>query len=121
MSEQTDQQKPKLLVVSEVKKLIKAQGNQSGPEFLLALDAQVSATIRKACADEGPHTRLSEASLTGRAAVAPTKIDDKREKLKELRNLAARALLQVNVVTKTDYLKFFNSVKDNLDTILNEK
>lgn len=117
----SDETKPKFIVVSAVKQLIKDLGNQSGSEFLMALDAQVSATVRKACATEGPHTRLSEASLGAPAAVASVKIDDTREKLKELRDTACRALLQVNVVSKKDYLQFFNAVKDTLETILQEK
>lgn len=112
--------KPKFIVTSAVKALVKDLNNQSGPGFLTALDASVSATIRKACADIGPNKRLDETSITGGTTAKPVNLDESHAKLKEMRDTAAVALLQVNVVTKTDYLKFFRTVLETTEQLLNQ-
>jgi|KBSSwiStaDraftv2_1062776.scaffolds.fasta_scaffold10740_7 hypothetical protein len=110
--------KPEFIVTSSVKKLVKGLGNQSGPEFLTALDSVVSATVRKACSDLGPNKRLNETSISG-----PKKSsnigNETATKFRELRDVAACALLQVNVVTRKDYIKFFQSVRELTDQLIN--
>jgi hypothetical protein len=116
----SDETKPKFIVTSAVKSLVKDLNNQSGPGFLTALDASVSATIRKACADIGPNKRLDETSISGGTA-KPVNLDESHAKLKEMRDTAANALLQVNVVTKIEYLKFFKTVFETTEQLLNKQ
>jgi hypothetical protein len=113
--------KPKFIVTSAVKALVKDLNNQSGPGFLTALDASVSATVRKACSDTGPNKRLDETSILGGTTAKPMDLDKSHEKLREMRDTAAIALLQVNMVTKNEYIKFFRTVLETTEQLLNQK
>jgi len=117
MSEETS--KPEFIVTSAVKKLVKGLGNQSGPGFLTALDASVSATIRTACSNLGPNKRLDETSISGSSA-KPIDLGKSHAQIKEMRDTAARALLQVNVVCRKDYLEFFRTVLETSEQLLNQ-
>ncbi len=117
----TETNKPKFIVVSEVKKLVKSLGNQSGPEYLTALDASISASIRKHCADEGPNKRLNESSVFAQPKIETAQLKgDNRAKIKELRDEACVALLNVNVVTRKEYDRYFSTVRTLTEELLND-
>jgi len=103
------------IVVSAVKKLVHSKQRRCSPEFLAALDASVSATIRKACdAANGGAKTLGEELLNAGTCKAPVEIAGLRAAYEELTCLE----LQINVQTKKEFQTRVARVKGHLEPFL---
>lgn len=105
--------------VSAVKKLVHDKDRRCSPEFLKALDASVSATIRKACdaANGGAKTLGEELLTAGTCKAAPPEPEGIREAYNEVICLG----LQMNVQTKQEFQKRVARIKSVLEPFLGAK
>lgn len=105
--------------VSAVKKLIHDKERRCSPEFLVALDASVSATVRRACdaANGGAKTLGEELLLAGTCKAAPVDPNGIRAAYQEVVCLG----LQMNVQTKEEFQKRVERIKSQLEPFLSAK
>lgn len=107
------------IIVSAVKKLIHSKERRCSPEFLKALDASVSATVRKACdaANGGAKTLGEELLLSGTCKAASAEPAGIRAAYDEVICLD----LQINVQTKQEFRKRVAAIKSLLEPFLGAK
>lgn len=103
----------KFLNVSAVKKLAHGMDRQCSPEFVEALDAFVSATIRKSC--EQGDKRLGESSVIPAPKVSLSKT---AEVVHEIKTEAVCAELQINTRDREGFLKSLDNIKTLCDQLL---
>lgn len=105
--------------VSAVKKLVHDKERRCSPGFLAALDASVSATVRRACdaANGGAKTLGEELLIAGTCKAAPAEPAGIRAAYEEVVCLD----LQINVQTKQEFRKRVATIKSLLEPFLGAK
>lgn len=103
------------LNVSAVKKLAHGMDRQCSPEFVEALDAFVSATIRKSC--EQGDKRLGESSVIPAPKVSLSKTS---EILLEIKTEVVVMEKQINVLAKESFLSRLRTIKAHCEQLLTE-
>lgn len=99
------------IVVSAVKKAINSREKQCSPAFLLALDKHVDDAINASCA--GDAKRLDSVTVTETRAVPVVPAE-----VRTIRNGVATLELQVNTITREDYIKHLKAIRSACDKLL---
>lgn len=109
-TEQTTKTPIQFLNISSVKKLVRSAERQASPDFFTELDAFVSAKVRKCC-EQGGTKRLGQTDISATVAKVEVQKDDVKKCLDELWLDVCCLRLQLNVLTKEEFIKRLDNVK----------
>jgi histone H3/H4 len=102
--------------VSKIKKLVHSCKRRVSADFLEELDAAIKAYVEKICASAGSMVTLGKESVY---LVSPTKkVTDTRTDLRQLLDEVVTMEMNVNVVTRDEYLKRVRSMKSICEKLL---
>jgi predicted adenine nucleotide alpha hydrolase (AANH) superfamily ATPase len=104
--------------VSKIKKLVHSCKRRVSPDFLEELDAATKAYVEKICSSAGSMVTLGKESVYLVSHSKAAVVTDTRADLRQLLDEVVTMEMNVNVVTRDEYLKRVRSMKSICEKLL---